>query len=52
MWPLTACKISVSLSFLKWNDFCRISELMLPKLIQRYDKNNFSFDPVQKRETI
>ena len=21
MWHLTACKISVSLSFLKWNDF-------------------------------
>ena len=24
---------------------------MLPTLIQRYDKNHFIFDPVQKRET-
>ena len=31
--------------------FYRISELMLPTLIQRYDKNHFIFDPVQKRET-
>ena len=30
MWHLTACKISVTFSFLKWNDFFyRISELML-----------------------
>ena len=30
MWHLAACKISVSLSFLKWNDFYGISdELML-----------------------
>ena len=43
MWHLTACKISVSLSYLKWNDFYRISELMLPTLIQRYDKNPFHF---------
>ena len=38
MWHLTAYKISVSLSFLKWNIFYRISELMLPTMIQRYDK--------------
>ena len=50
MWHLIACKISVSLSFLKWNDFCRISELMLATFIQRYDKK-IVFDPVQKRET-
>ena len=47
MWHLTACKISVSLSFFeldkKWNDFYRISELMLPTLIQRHDKNHFIF---------
>ena len=32
-----------SLTFLKWNDviFYRISELMLPTLIQRYDRNSF-----------
>ena len=51
MLHLTACKISVSLSFLKWNDFYRIFELMLPILIQRYDKTHFIFDPVQKLET-
>ena len=52
---LAACKISGSLSFMNWikNEiiFYRISELMLPTLIQRYDKNYFIFDPVQKRET-
>ena len=49
---LTACKISVSLSFSKRNDFYRISELMLPTLNQGYDKkNHFIFNPVQKRET-
>ena len=64
MWHLTACKIYVCLSFLKWNDFLsylwinvemifyRISELMLPTLIQRYDKNHFIFDPVQKRDQL
>ena len=45
MWQVTACKISVSLSFLKWIKseiiFYRISELMLPILIQRYVKNHF-----------
>ena len=44
MWHLTACKISVSLSFLNWikNEmiffFYRVSELMLQTLIQRHDK--------------
>ena len=35
-----------------WNEmiFYRISELMLPTLIQRYDKNHFIFHPVE-RET-
>ena len=61
MWHLTACKISVSLSFLNWikNEmiffffffFLRISELMLATLIERCDKNHFIFDPVQNRET-
>ena len=32
-----------SLSFLKWNDFYRISELMLSTLIQRYDQKSFHF---------
>ena len=51
MWQLTTCKISVSLSFLNWNDFYRISELMSAILIQGYDKkNHFIFDPVQKKE--
>ena len=32
--------------------FYRISVLMLPTLIQRYDKkNHFIFDSIQKRET-
>ena len=39
---LTACKILVSLSFFElgqnWNDFYRITELMLATLILRYDK--------------
>ena len=39
VWHLTACKILVSLSFLKQNDV----RLMLPTLIQRYDKNHFTF---------
>ena len=29
--------------------FYRISELILPTLIQRYDNNYFIFDPVQKQ---
>ena len=52
MWYLTACKIPISLWFFeldqKWNDFYRISELMLPTLIQRYDKKIILF---QERET-
>ena len=47
MWYLTTCKISVSLLFLNRikNEmiFYRISELMLPTLIQRYDKKIISF---------
>ena len=31
--------------------FFRISELMLPTLIQRYNKNHFIFDSLQKLET-
>ena len=31
--------------------FYRISELMLPTLIQIYDKNHVIFDPVQKQKT-
>ena len=44
--------VKFQLSRHSWNKmiFYRISELMLPKLIQRYDKNHFIFDPVQKRE--
>ena len=39
MWLLTACKISVLELDQKWNDFFyRISELMLPTLIHRYEK--------------
>ena len=53
MWEKTACKISLSLSFLIKNEtiLYRISELMLPTLIQRYIKNLFIFDPDQKPET-
>ena len=47
MWQLTACKISVCFSFLNWikNEmiFYRISKLMLPTLIERYDKKSFHF---------
>ena len=50
MGHLTNCKISVSLSFLEWNDFNRISELVLPTLILD-TINHFIYDPVQKRET-
>ena len=53
MLHLTACKISVSLSVLNWikNEmiFYRISELMSPILIQRYDEKSFYFDPLQKQ---
>ena len=52
---LTAVKF-VSLSFFNWiknemNFFLSYSELMLPTLIQRYDKNHFNFDPFQKQES-
>ena len=47
MWHLTVCKISVSPWVLNWikNEmiFYRISELMLPTLIQRNDKKSFHF---------
>ena len=46
MWHLAACKISVSLLFLKWNDF--LSYLWLTVAwIQGYDKKSFHFDPVK-----
>ena len=54
MWHLTACKISVGLSFLikKKNEiFDLIIVLMLLLLIQRYHNNHFIFDPIQERET-
>ena len=44
MWHLATFKISVSLMFeqkKKKRFFYRISELMLPTLIQRYDKTNY-----------
>ena len=34
MWDLTACKMSVNLAFLKWNDFL---------WVQRYIKKSFHF---------
>ena len=47
MWHLTACKISVSLSFLNLikNEmtFYGNTELVLAILIQRYDKKSFYF---------
>ena len=56
MWRLTAGKISVSLSFLNWikNEmvFDRISELMLPTLIQRYDKKAFHFKNKRLTEVL
>ena len=52
MWHLTDCKISVSLSFLKWNDFYRISELILWILIQRYSKKIISFLIQLKNERL
>ena len=48
MWHLKACKVSVSLSFLKLNDFFyHISELLLSTLIQGSHKKHFIFAPVQ-----
>ena len=48
IWHLWTCKISVSLSFLKWikNEiiFYHISELMLATFFLRYNKNHFIFD--------
>ena len=56
MWHLTTCKISVSLSFLNGGKnemiFNRISELMLPTLIQRYDKKIISFLIYFKNERL
>ena len=52
MWHLTVCKISVSLSFLKWNDFYRISELMLGTLIPRYSKTIILFLIQFKKERL
>ena len=52
MWHLTACKISVTLSFLNEMIFYRICELMLPKLIQRYDKKLFHFFILFKNERL
>ena len=54
MWHLTARKISVSLSFLNWvkNEmiFYHITELMLPILVQKYDKKSFHFWSISKRD--
>ena len=36
----------------KWNDFYRISELMLATLIQRYDKKSFHFKNVKLIEIL
>ena len=47
-------KVKFQLVSRSWNEmiFYCISELILPTLIQRYDKkNHFIFDPVQKWET-
>ena len=51
MWHRTACKNQ--LISRSWNImiFDCVSELLLPTLIQRYDKNYFILGPVQKRET-
>ena len=45
--------VKIQLISHSWNEmiFYHISELMLQTLIQRYDKNHFSFDPVQKWRT-
>ena len=55
-WRMAACKISVSLYLLNWiqNEkifFYWVSELMLPTLIQRCNKNHFLFDPDQEWQT-
>ena len=56
MWHLTACEISISLSFLKWikNEmiFHSISELILAILILRYDEKSFSFLIQFKNDTL
>ena len=56
MLHLTACKISVSLSFLNWikNEkiFYRASELMLAILIHRYDQKSFHFKNERLTQTL
>ena len=56
MWHLTACKISVSLSFLNGIKnamiFLPISELMLATLIERYDKKSFHFKSKRLTEIL
>ena len=53
MWHLTACRISVSLSFLKWNDFLSYLWLNVANISSdtMYNKNHFIFDLAQKRES-
>ena len=46
MWHLTTCKISVSLSFLKWFFF------LLYLWINVANKCSFHFNPVQKRKNV
>ena len=46
--------VKFQLVSLSWNEMIFLSSLwilVLPTLIQKYDKNHFTFDPVQKRET-
>ena len=51
MWHLRACKISVSLSFLKWNDFLLYLWINVANINSEiYDKNHFIFNPSSKNE--
>ena len=54
MWLLTACKISVSLSFLNWinNEMIFLSYLWnnVATLFQRYDKKSFIFKKERQTE--
>ena len=52
MWHLTACKISVSLSFFKWNDFLSYLWINVANInLEIHVRLKIIFDPYQKRET-
>ena len=51
MWHLTACKISVSLSVLKWNDFLSYLWINVANINSEIRQKSFHFWSIQKRGT-